>query len=293
MIGTEVANRHRERGDEVVILTRRARAPDHLQWDPRKGSTERKRFDGCGVLYNFAGAPIADRPWTKARREELWASRVDFTRALLDSFAGVDSPPPVYVGAGGLGRFGDCGDRYIDDDDPPGDGFLAELSMAWEEQHLLAREVIGARACVSRMGMVLSGTGGALPLMVKPYRLGLGGWLGNGKQYTSWISVRDAVSVFVFLADNESCEGAFNGTVPEPIRNKEWCKALGRALHRPVLTHAPKWVLRGALGEFADSLLLASVRAVPRKLTERGFTFEDVDAQTTFESLIAAVEEAR
>ena len=121
-----------------------------------------------------------------------------------------------------------------------------------------------------------------------PFQYGIGGWLGHGRQYTSWISDRDTVSAYLFAADNPEVRGAYNATVPTPVRNKEWCKALGRALARPVLTHAPRWALRGALGELADDLFLASVRAVPRRLESHGFSFEDTDAEQTFRRLISA-----
>lgn len=294
LIGTRLVADLRARGDEPLVLTRRSAADEHLvQWDPRRGTVDRRRLDGVDAVINLAGAPIADRPWTRARRTELWDSRVQTTAALLSILGELDRPPSVYVGAGGLGRFGDRGEDYLRDDASPGEGFLAELSVAWEAAHLEAREALGCRAAVIRMGIVLSAEGGALPLMLKPFKLGLGGWLGHGRQYVSWISRRDATAAFLHVVDDERCEGGINGTVPEPIRNKEWCKALGRALSRPVLTHAPRWVLKGALGEFADSLFLASVRAVPEALLRTGFEFRDPDAEETFTRLVAVAQDLR
>jgi uncharacterized protein (TIGR01777 family) len=286
MIGTALADALRARGDEVLILTRGpARGPHDVKWDPAKGSVDTARLEGLDAVYNFAGAPIANRPWTKQRRQVLWESRIDSTKVLIDALGALQKPPPVYLGTGGLGRFGNRGDEIIDDDAAPGTGFLAELSVAWEEAHLQARR-IGCRPCVLRMNIVLSPKGGAFPLMVTPFRIGIGGWLGNGLQYTPWITIRDAVAAFLHLQGTPSCEGGFNGTIPEPPTNYEWSKALGRALHRPVLTHAPKWALRGALGELADELLIASCRAVPRKLLESGFTFQDVESEAAFRWLL-------
>ncbi|MEQ1504309.1 MAG: DUF1731 domain-containing protein, partial [Myxococcota bacterium] len=176
---------------------------------------------------------------------------------------------------------------FIDDDDPPGTGFMAELCVAWEAAQL-ASESIGCRSAVLRMSVVLSPTGGAFPLMVMPFRY-IGGWLGHGRQYTPWISIDDAVGALIHLADHPDCRGAFNGTVPNPPQNKEWLKALGREMHRPVVTHAPRWALRGALGELADSLLIASIRAVPRKLLATGYTFVDPEAEPTFAKLLVAI----
>ena len=289
MIGTWVADALLARGDEVLIVTRRApRSSRELQWDPVRGLSNPRLLEGVDVVFNLAGAPIADRPWTTGRRKLLHESRVRATETLLSAFHALDRPPSVLVGVGGLGLFGDRGEDWLDDDEPPGTGFLAELCVAWEHAQLSA-EQHGCRSCVLRMSVVLSPTGGAFPLMVKPFRY-VGGWLGNGRQFTPWISIRDTVGALLHLADQERCRGAFNGTVPEPPHNKEWLKALGRVMHRPVVTHAPKWALRGALGELADGLLIASIRARPRKLLESGYTFVDTDSEPTFQWLLTELE---
>jgi uncharacterized protein (TIGR01777 family) len=260
-----------------------------VQWDPARGIPNLAALEGIDTVVNLTGAPIADRPWTKARRKVLWESRIDATETLIAALATLSSPPRVFLGSGGLGYFGDRGEELVDDDDPPGTGFLPDLSRAWEAAHLSAGPKLGARAAVLRMSMVLSPEGGVFPLMVKPFRY-VGGWVGNGRQYTSWISIRDCVGAFLWLNDHPENTGGLNGTVPVPIRNKEWCKALGRVLHRPVITHAPKWALRGALGDLADELFLASLRAVPRKLTESGYAFVDTDAEATFAWLVSELD---
>jgi hypothetical protein len=214
-------------------------------------------------------------------------SRIEATEVLLRSFAQLDAPPSVFVGLGTLGRFGDRGEGWIDDDDEPGTGFLSELAVEWENTQLRASEVLKARSVVLRCSIVLASHGGAFPLMLVPFRYGFGGWLGNGRQFTSWISIDDCIQSLLHLLDTPSCHGGFNGSVPSPVANKEWCKALGRAMERPVRTHAPKWALRGALGEMANDIFLASVRARPRKLLESGYTFSDEDIETTFRSLLA------
>lgn len=293
MIGSLVAARLRARGDDVFVVTRREpKSPHELRWDPASGKIDEKAFDGMDAVVNLAGAPIADRPWTKARRQLLRESRVDVTNLLHEALGKLAKPPRVFVGAGGLGRFGNRGEELLDDDAGPGTGFLAELALAWEDAHLGARKY-GARAVALRMPSVLSATGGAFPLMVKPFRLGLGGWLGPGNQYTPWITARDAVSGFVFALDDARVDGCLNLTVPEPPSNYDWCKALGRALHRPVLMQAPRWALRGAFGELADDLLLASVRAVPKRLLSYGFAFQDTDSFAAFTHLLAEYDAPR
>lgn len=219
-------------------------------------------------------------------------SRVQATERLLDAFSKLSRPPGVFVGVSSLGYYGDRGDSFIDDDDPPGTGFLAELCIEWERAQFSAQERIGARTSVLRMSVVLAPDGGAFPLMVRPFRV-VGGWLGNGRQYSPWISIRDCVGALTHLARNEDCEGPFNGTVPVPTTNKSWLRAFGRVMHRPVANIAPKWALKGAFGELADSMLLASIRAVPRKLLESGYTFVDPDAEETFRWLMLEYEAHR
>ena len=291
VLGTWLAKELRDRGDEVFIITRQKELTQwDIQWNPKKGIQNVGRLEGLDGVFHLAGAPIADRPWTTSRREELRDSRIRSAESLRNSLAKLKTPPPVYIGAGGLGRFGDRGDEIIDDDATVGEGFLAELATDWEDAHFEATS-LGCRVAVLRMSIVLAPTGGALPLMLKPFRLGIGGWLGNGRQYTSWISIRDAVGAFIFLLDNPSCSGGFNGSAPESCRNKIWFKSLGRALNRPVLTHAPKWALRGALGDLADDLFLASLRPVPRKLLQAGYRFQDADLEKTFEWAIREIEQ--
>ncbi len=272
----------------MLVLTRRApKQPDEVRWDPVRGIERNARMDGLDAVVQLAGEPLANRPWTASRRRLLWSSRVDATGVLLASLAGLARPPGTFVGVSSIGRFGDCGDRVIDDDDPPGSGFLADMSTAWEAASERGGE-LGARVAILRMTVALSPVAGAFPRMVAPFRY-VGGWLGDGRQYTSWIGIDDAVAALTFLMDEPSCNGAYNGTVPDAIPNFEWCSALGRALSVPVRTGAPRWALRGALGELADALFLASLRARPRRLLEAGFAFQDVDAETTFRKLLGEV----
>jgi len=287
MIGTRLAAVLRGRGDRVWILTRKSpRGADELQWDPNRGIPQVATLEGLDAVFNLVGESLAERPWTRGRRRLLLDSRIGATATLIDALAELDKPPAAFIGVSSLGIFGDRGDDVIDDDDPPGTGFLAELCVAWEQAHLAA-EHMGSRTALLRMSVVLSPTGGAFPLMVRPFRY-LGGWLGNGRQYAPWISIRDCVGALIHLADNPACSGVFNGSIPKPTRNKKWLQALGRVMRVPVVTHAPKWALRGALGELADALFLASIRAVPRKLTECDYPFVDTDAEETFRWLLEA-----
>lgn len=285
MIGTALAAELRLRGDEVILVTRKRPTADQIGWDPQRGVTAHRRLERLDAWVNLIGAPLAARPWTPMRREVLTSSRVAATENLLRSLSRLAEPPSTFVGVSSLGVFGDHGQGWIDDDGRPGSGFLAELSAAWETSHLVSADVLGSRAAVLRLGVVISSTGGVFPPLLRAFRYGLGGWLGDGRQYTAWISLRDTVRAFLHIIDHPEAKGAYNASVPEPPTNRSWCEAIGRVAGKPARTHAPKWALRGAFGELADELLLASCRARPRRLLEQGFRFDDTDCEATFKLL--------
>lgn len=289
MIGRALRAALEARGDEVVVLTRgRPAAPHEAQWSHSRGVLDLSVLHGVEAVVHLSGAPIAARPWTRARRAELYESRVDAARALLGSLQLVDAQVHTFLGPGGLGYFGDRGDEWLDDESVPGAGFLAELAQTWERSHLATAEALGARGGVLRMSVVLDPFEQTFPIALQPFRLGIGGWLGDGSQYFPWITTRDCVAAFLHVLDTPSISGGINATAPVPSTNREWSEAFGRALERKVRTHAPEWVLRGAFGEFADGLFLSSVRAVPRKLTDSGFIFQDADVDTAFRWLVDA-----
>lgn len=287
MLGTWMANALRDRGDEVWVVTRGNPATEHeLTWTMSRGVADVRRLEGMDAVVNLIGAPIADRPWTKMRRRVIRESRLDATRVIVGSLERLDAPPRTYVGVGHLGIYGDRGETILDESDEPGEGFLAELAGDWERAHLAAAEGLGARGAVARMAVSLAPTGGVFPLMLQPFRVGLGGWLGDGRQYLPWVGIRDAVGAMTFLLDDPAQQGVYNVCVPEPTRQKDWAKALGRAIDKPVVRNAPKWALRGALGELANNLFLASIRAVPGRLQRAGYRFQDTDAEETFRWLV-------
>lgn len=289
LLGTAVVRALRARGDEAIVLTRGpGDGKVRVTWDPSRGIPQVRRFEGLDAVVNLVGEPLASRPWTSARRRILVDSRVGATESLQRSLEKLDAPPRVLVGVGSLGRFGDRGEDWIDDDDPPGTGFLADLSIRWEDAHLSAADALKARGAVLRMGMVIAAEGGAVPPLLGPFRFGFGGWIGRGTQFTPWISLEDATRAILHLLDHGEARGGFNGSIPDPVANRAWCEALGRALGKPVRTHAPKWALRGALGELADGIFLASLRARPRKLQQGGFAFEDPDVEQVFRRVVAA-----
>lgn len=253
-------------------------------WDPATGRIDLGADSAFDAVIHLAGENIAGGRWTAARKERIRASRVDGTGLLARALAGLDTPPKVLVCASAVGVYGDRGDEELDEAAAPGSGFLSEVGIAWEE----AAEPAGAagiRVAHMRLGMVLAREGGALARMLMPFRLGVGGRLGSGRQYMSWVCIQDAVNAFVHVMRDESLAGPFNLVAPEPMRNAAFTRALGRALGRPTLLPVPAWGLRLAVGEMAGPLLLASTRAVPRRLQETGFGF----AQPRLEGALEAV----
>ena len=253
-------------------------------WDPATGRIDLGTDSAFDAVIHLAGENIAGGRWTAARKERIRASRVDGTRLLARALAGLDTPPKVLACASAVGVYGDRGDEELDESAAPGSGFLSEVGTAWEEAAEPAGTA-GIRVAHMRLGMVLAREGGALARMLTPFRLGVGGRLGSGRQYMSWVCIQDAVNAFVHVIRDASLAGPFNLVAPEPVRNAAFTRALGLALGRPTLLPVPAWGLRLAVGQMAGPLLLASTRAVPRRLQEAGFGF----AQPQLEGALEAV----
>ncbi|WP_344282436.1 TIGR01777 family oxidoreductase [Actinomadura napierensis] len=284
LIGTALVRALREDGHEVVRLVRREpSAPDEARWSPADGCVEAAALEGIDAVVHLAGAGVGDRPWTKAYKRRIRDSRLDGTRTLAEAIAAADRRPPVLVCGSAIGFYGDTGDREADEKSPVGAGFLAALVRDWEAAAAPAREA-GARVVHPRTGVVLARGGGMVGGTLPLFRAGLGGRLGDGTQWTSWISLPDEVAALRFLIENE-LSGPVNLTAPNPVTNGEYTAALGRALHRPARLAVPKAVLRAALRGFADEGPLVSQRVLPRRLEQAGFRFRHPDV----DSALAAV----
>ena len=281
---------HAARGQEVEIVrlvrTENAAAPNTLCWDPRKTSAPPhpeylENFDG---VIHLSGANLAHR-WTPAYRQEIMESRVVSTRSLCQALANTKKRPRVLLCASAVGLYGDRGDEILTEKSGAGVGFLAETCSAWEDATRPADEA-GIRVVHLRFGIVLDAGGGALGRMLPAFRLGLGGPMGSGRQWMSWISVRDVARAVFFLMNRDDLAGAFNVVAPRPVTNRAFAQALGRALHRPALLPAPRAALRLLFGSMADEALLASQRAVPGRLLESGFRFEDEEIEPALQNLL-------
>lgn len=276
LIGTALARALRARGDRVLRLVRRgspgASGRSAIAWDPHRGTVDTDALDGVDAVVHLAGAGIGDKRWSPARKRELVDSRIGPTEALARAIAQLDHPPSVLISASGTNIYGDHGDDVITESSTHGDDFLADLCERWEAATEPARAG-GIRVANIRSGVVLSPRGGALARQLPFFRLGLGGRMGSGRQYDSWISLDDEVGAICWLLDHD-VEGPVNLTSPEPVRNAEFATALGRVLRRPTLLPTPMVVPKLMFGgELIDALVLASARVVPEKLQASGYPF--------------------
>ena len=243
-------------------------------------------LEGLTAAIHLAGANLAGKRWTEAYKRELIESRVTTTRALSQALASLTRPPKVLIVASATGIYGDRGEELLDESSEPGTGFLADLCCAWEEAAASAKHA-GIRVVHLRTGVVIGAGGGALAQMLPIFRLGLGGPLGNGRQWMSWIGLDDWVSAVHFLLNEGNLSGPINLVAPNAVTSARFAHALGHAVHRPAILRAPAFALRIALGEMADEALLASARVVPKRLLDAGFTFRD---PTMHEALRAALD---
>lgn len=276
LVGRHLVPFLRENGHEVSSLVRQTPNNEHeIQWNAETGIAENelKKLENFDAVVHLAGAGIADERWTKERKRIIRESRVVGTRVLVDSLAKLHNPPRAFVSASAIGYYGDRKDEPLNENSPPGKDFLSGVSIEWETEARKAAN-FGARVVVLRIGIVLSTEGGALKEMLTPFKMGVGGRVGKGTQYVSWIHLRDLIRVIQFAAENENLSNAVNATAPNPVTNAEFAEKLGAALHRPSLVPVPEFALRLMFGELADALLLTGARVLPEKLLANDFQFE-------------------
>lgn len=259
-------------GHEVVRLVRRpAVTADEVEWDPKRQYVDGAGLAGCDAVVHLAGAGVGDHRWTEAYKREIRDSRVLGTAAVAEAVASLDTPPKVLLSSSAIGFYGDTGDRAVDEGAPPGEGFLPSVCVEWEEATAPAEEA-GVRTVHARTGLVVSRRGGAWGRLFPLFKAGLGGRLGNGRQYWSFIALHDHIAALRHILDTETLSGPVNLTGPSPVTNGQVTAAMGRVLRRPTLFTAPAPVLKAVLGDFAGDVL-ASQRVLPGQLLDSGFAF--------------------
>lgn len=246
---------------------------DAVLWDPRGFSIDAARLEGCSAVVHLAGEPIAGGRWNNARKMKIQASRIEGTHLLVDGLLRLKRPPKVLVCASAIGYYGDRGEELLTESSAPGSGFLAEVVKGWESEAARATEA-GIRVVSLRIGVVLAREGGALKKMLLPFRLGAGGRLGTGRQWMSWIHIDDLVSIIRLALTRDDIAGPVNAVAPGPVTNAEFTMALAHVLHRPAILPAPAFILKLAIGEMAEALLLSSQRVTPGRLAALGHVFK-------------------
>jgi uncharacterized protein len=289
LLGTRLVRRLRERGDEVTVLSRnpeRAREAlgvDAHRWDPGAGPAPVEALAGRDAVVHLAGEPIAQR-WSDDVKRRLRASRIEGTRNLVAGIEAADPRPGVLVSSSAVGVYGDRGEERLTEASATGDDFLAEICVGWESEAARA-EKLGLRVVSIRTGVVLDRDGGALEKMLPPFKLGVGGPVAGGRQYLPWIHADDIVRLYLAALDGEDWRGPVNGSAPEPVTNRDFSKALGRALRRPAFAPVPGFAIRALYGEMAV-IVTAGQRAVPERATELGFEFRHPDLDEALASAL-------
>lgn len=275
LLGAALSAELTRAGDRPVAFVRPGAATSAgatIRWDPQAGTVDRAALEGVDAVVHLAGENIAAGRWTEERKRRIEESRRLGTRTIATAVRDLATPPKVLISASAVGYYGDRGDEVLTEESPPGSGFLADVCRVWEDAALPVLER-GVRLVIVRIGVVISRKGGMLPRILVPFKAGLGGPVGSGLQYLSWIALDDVVGAICFALETETLSGPVNLTGPEPVTSRELAKTLGKVLRRPAILPAPTFALRIALGEMADQLLLSSARAMPGKLRAAGYSF--------------------
>lgn len=273
LVGSALSKSLRQHGREVIPLVRSQPQKGQIHWDPEAGDIDASKLEGVDAVVHLAGEGIAAARWTAAQKAKIKDSRVKGTTLLSQTLSQLKQKPKVFVSSSAIGYYGNRGDESLTESSSSGAGFLADVCKQWEAATSLAVGA-GIRVVNLRTGVVLHPEGGALAKMLTPFKMGVGGVVGPGTQYMSWIELGDLVRIIERCLDDSSCSGPINGTAPEPVTNQEFTKALGHTLSRPTIFPMPAFAARLAFGEMADEMLLSSAKVLPAKLQSLGFQFE-------------------
>ncbi len=285
LIGQALESRLAGQGHEVLCIVRRPARTNDLLWDTVQGLAQPERLENCQAVVHLAGENVADGRWTEEKKARIRDSRVQGTTSLCRSLAQLKTPPAVLVSGSAIGFYGNRGEEVLTEDSPAGNGFFPELCQQWEASTQLAEDK-GIRVAHLRIGIVLSETGGALGKMLTPFKFGLGGKIGDGSQYMSWIALEDLLAAIEHIIAHTEMRGPVNGTAPNPVTNNDFTERLGQALHRPTIFSVPAFAARLAFGEMADEALLAGARVMPTRLLASGFQFKYPELAPALKKLV-------
>lgn len=290
LVGQALVSHFNKDDIDTLRLVRGADAgPGTAPWDPATGKLDAHVLTNCDAIVNLAGESVADGSWSAARKRRILESRIQSTRTICEALGRMKHPPKVLVSASAIGYYGNQGARWVEEEDPVGTGFLAEVCRQWEAEALQA-EQYGVRVVRLRIGIVLTTKGGALAKMLPPFRLGLGGPLGGGEQYMSWITLNDLIRTIRWCISRQDIRGAVNAVTPHPVTNREFTRTLASAVHRPAFFTAPAFVLRGVMGEMADEMLLGSTRVRPTVLKNEDFEYQHENLPDALNAILSGRE---
>ncbi len=288
LIGTELQKSFKEKGYEMLLASRSEPKDDgHIQWNMDTGfaDADLPKLEGLDAAIHLAGENVSGLRWTDEKKKAIRDSRVFGTRTMIEAFARLEKKPKVFIAGSAIGFYGDRDDAEMTETSSVGDTFLAKVCKEWEAESRRAEDM-GIRTVLLRTGIVLSKDGGALATMLTPFKFGVGGVVGSGKQWMSWVSLDDVIAIINFALDNESMRGAVNVTSPNPVTNEEFTKTLGSVLYRPTFLPLPEFVVNLVFGEMGDALLLASTRVKPKRLLDAGYEFKYTDLKIALEHAV-------
>ncbi len=288
LIGRPLVNALLEQNHTLTILSRSSHEPEpnirYVVWDPWNEKSTAPEVDRMDAVINLAGESIAGKRWTKSQKGKILTSRVNATQILAHSIQRAQKKPSVLINASAVGFYGAHGNELVTEESSAGNDFLADVCKAWEAHAVRVRD-FGVRVVRLRIGVVLAKEGGALKMMLPPFQMGVGGWLGGGNQWLSWVHLEDVVRLILFCLENSKAEGVINVTAPQPVTNKAFSMVLAQVLHRPCLMPVPAFALKLLLGEMSD-LLLTGARVLPKKAAGLGFTFKFPNLRNALENLL-------
>jgi uncharacterized protein (TIGR01777 family) len=288
LVGGKIIPVLKAKGHEIYKLSRsKPKNADEVQWDAYKGFTDEEfaKLENFDAVVHLAGDNVAGGSWTDEKKKSIKDSRVKGTRTLVDALKKVENPPKIFVSASAIGFYGNRGDEVLTEESAKGEGFFPEVCSEWENEGDKAKD-FGARVVHPRIGVVLAKDGGALEKMLTPFKFGVGGTVGSGDQYMSWIAIDDLIRIIVFALENENLSGTVNATAPNPVTNEKFTYTLGKVLHRPTIIPVPAFGIKLLFGEMGETLLLEGCRVVPEKLEKAGFEFEFADLENALKHVL-------
>jgi uncharacterized protein len=286
LIGSALQKPLRDGGHDLLLASRKPPKNDNfIQWDVSEGFAEPEKLEGVHAVIHLAGENLSGLRWTDEKKKAIRDSRILGTRNVVDTISNLKQRPQILIAASAVGFYGDRGDDIMTETSSPGKNFLADVCREWEAESRRAEDS-GIRTVLLRTGIVLSKDGGALGTMLTPFKFGLGGVVGSGKQWMSWISLDDQIAVINYALENENIRGAVNSVSPNPVTNEEFTKAMGEVLYRPTIIPIPEFAVHLAFGEMGDALLLDSTRVIPKRLEEAGFKFKYPDLKKALQHAV-------